>query len=412
MFLLLSLVIIPIAVKAQDLEIIGSCEVPGYARHLDISGNYAYLSGSDINLQIVDISDPNNPFHISSYDTTSGSEDVDVSGDYAFLTYWTGLLSIDVSDPTNPALAGAYESSRETYSHNVFVDKGIAYLAKCSDNLKIIDVSDPLNPILIGSYDSLYWHEAYGIYVYGSYAYLTEFFRGLYIIDISNPSAPFLAGYYDAAPLVYDVSVSGNYAFVTDGTWNESSISIIDASNPSDPFRIASYSFSPHTSVKAIYSTTEFVFLAHGDLTILDISNPSQPTVAGILEAPPYCQDVFVRGDLIFITSNHTFTILRFLHTNTEEGIQYDKMTLSLPQNYPNPFNASTTISYSLPEQDEVTISIHNILGQKVATIFDGMHEAGEHTITWDAGEFPSGVYFARLEAGTHSENIKMVLLK
>jgi hypothetical protein len=79
---------------------------------------------------------------------------------------------------------------------------------------------------------------------------------------------------------------------------------------------------------------------------------------------------------------------------------------------HPNPFNASTAISYSLPEQDEVTISIHNILGQKVATIFEGMQESGEYTITWDASDFPSGVYFARMEAAAHSENIKMVLLK
>ena len=79
---------------------------------------------------------------------------------------------------------------------------------------------------------------------------------------------------------------------------------------------------------------------------------------------------------------------------------------------HPNPFNAATTISYSLPESGHITVCIYNLLGQRVATIFEGMHEAGEHTITWDASDFPSGVYFARLEAGEHSENIKMVLLK
>ena len=84
----------------------------------------------------------------------------------------------------------------------------------------------------------------------------------------------------------------------------------------------------------------------------------------------------------------------------------------ALLQNFPNPFNSATTISYSLPEQGEISISIYNLLGQRVATLFEGTREAGEHTITWDAREFPSGVYFARLEAGEHSENIKMVLLK
>jgi hypothetical protein len=47
-----------------------------------------------------------------------------------------------------------------------------------------------------------------------------------------------------------------------------------------------------------------------------------------------------------------------------------------------------------------------------VATLLQEIQRAGEYTITWDASEFSSGVYFARLEAGDHSENIKMVLLK
>ena len=87
-----------------------------------------------------------------------------------------------------------------------------------------------------------------------------------------------------------------------------------------------------------------------------------------------------------------------------------DRFTLL--QNYPNPFNPSTTIRYSLPEQSDVLIEIYNILGQTVATLFDGNQQAGYHTITWQADDYPSGVYFARLEAGARLENIKMVLLK
>ena len=97
-------------------------------------------------------------------------------------------------------------------------------------------------------------------------------------------------------------------------------------------------------------------------------------------------------------------------------AIEYDYSErperFSLLQNHPNPFNASTTISYSVPIESHVTISIYNLLGQRVATILEGIQQGGQHTITWDAADFPSGVYFARMEAGEHSENIKMVLLK
>jgi hypothetical protein len=79
---------------------------------------------------------------------------------------------------------------------------------------------------------------------------------------------------------------------------------------------------------------------------------------------------------------------------------------------YPNPFNARTIINYSLPEAAEITIAVYNLLGQKVAVLFDGAQEAGLHTIKWDASDYPSGVYFARLQSGDRSEDIKMVLLK
>ena len=84
----------------------------------------------------------------------------------------------------------------------------------------------------------------------------------------------------------------------------------------------------------------------------------------------------------------------------------------SLHPSYPNPFNAQTTISYSLPESGPVTLTIYNLLGQKVATLFDGIQTAGEHKVVWDAQKQPSGVYFAKLVAEQHKSTFQMVLLK
>jgi hypothetical protein len=84
----------------------------------------------------------------------------------------------------------------------------------------------------------------------------------------------------------------------------------------------------------------------------------------------------------------------------------------TLLQNYPNPFNAFTTIRFTLPYESEITLSIYNLLGQRVETLFDGIQNPGEHSVTWNASHFPSGIYFARLETRCRTENIKMVLLK
>ncbi len=79
---------------------------------------------------------------------------------------------------------------------------------------------------------------------------------------------------------------------------------------------------------------------------------------------------------------------------------------------FPNPFNTSATIEFTLPEKADVELSVYNILGQKIVTLFDGRSPAGDYSLTWNAVDFPSGIYFARLEANLYSQNIKMLMLK
>ena len=81
-------------------------------------------------------------------------------------------------------------------------------------------------------------------------------------------------------------------------------------------------------------------------------------------------------------------------------------------QNYPNPFNPSTTIIYGLPEQGFVTAKVYNLLGQEVATLFEGVQVAGIHELVFDASRLTSGIYLYRIQAnGVHTVR-QMVLLK
>ncbi|MFH1373066.1 MAG: FlgD immunoglobulin-like domain containing protein [bacterium] len=88
-----------------------------------------------------------------------------------------------------------------------------------------------------------------------------------------------------------------------------------------------------------------------------------------------------------------------------------------LSQNYPNPFNPTTTIGFSLPQSEHVTLEIVNIQGQIVRTLIDEVRSAGHHHIEWDAtsdagNKLASGVYFYRLKAGDNIDSKKMTLLK
>jgi hypothetical protein len=83
-----------------------------------------------------------------------------------------------------------------------------------------------------------------------------------------------------------------------------------------------------------------------------------------------------------------------------------------LEQNYPNPFNPVTTISYTLPVREHVSLRVFDVLGREVATLIDGVDGPGERSVRFDAGRLPSGVYFYRLRAGERYETRKLLLMK
>lgn len=82
--------------------------------------------------------------------------------------------------------------------------------------------------------------------------------------------------------------------------------------------------------------------------------------------------------------------------------------------NYPNPFNPSTTIRFVLPQRSEVSLEVFNVLGQLVATQIFGEHQAGEHSVQFNAAKLGSGVYYYRLSMAATNASVvgKMMLLK
>ncbi len=86
--------------------------------------------------------------------------------------------------------------------------------------------------------------------------------------------------------------------------------------------------------------------------------------------------------------------------------------SFQLYQNYPNPFNPVTTIQFNLPEARQINISVYNMLGQKIATLFDGVHQAGKGEVNWDAASQSSGIYFYRISSEDFTTTRRMVLMK
>jgi hypothetical protein len=84
----------------------------------------------------------------------------------------------------------------------------------------------------------------------------------------------------------------------------------------------------------------------------------------------------------------------------------------ALDQNYPNPFNPSTSISYELPSRSFVSLKMFDVLGREVATLVNEEKPAGTYSVTWDARNVASGMYFYRLQAGSFTDTKKLILMK
>lgn len=116
-------------------------------------------------------------------------------------------------------------------------------------------------------------------------------------------------------------------------------------------------------------------------------------------------RDGFADVGLIVLESKHVVT-----------NVPTDGKTLpssfTLMQNYPNPFNPSTKIQFALPVVGNVSLTVFDMLGREVATLVNGMKDAGTHTVPFNARNLASGLYFYTLKSGSFVETKKMMLMK
>ena len=100
------------------------------------------------------------------------------------------------------------------------------------------------------------------------------------------------------------------------------------------------------------------------------------------------------------------------LPNNNSETKNTAPVDFSLSQNFPNPFNPTTTILFTLPKSEHVSMTLYNAAGKLVQTLIRKRLEAGLHKFAFKATDIPSGIYFYRIKAGRFSATQKMVLAK
>ena len=222
-------------------------------------------------------------------------------------------------------------------------------------------------------------------------------------IDITvKPFVKMMVGYTFVSGTVSTNSVSGKLGETSGAVGVAGAIVYATNANGS----VYGYDITDDRGSYAIAGT------APGSYTLF-VDAPGFTSSASVIASPTYAADAkgSVQG-----ASGVNFS-LNTVVTSVEEDQVLVPSGYVLEQNYPNPFNPTTQILFSLPNNDRVTLTIFNLLGQKITTLVDGVTAAGSHVVTWNGrdsrgAQLPSGVYFYRLESPSFSAAKRMLMLK
>ena len=94
------------------------------------------------------------------------------------------------------------------------------------------------------------------------------------------------------------------------------------------------------------------------------------------------------------------------------ENILSQPTEFRLEQNYPNPFNPTTSIEYSVPNNEYVTLKVYDILGNEVSELVNEQKSAGNYSVNFNASNLTGGVYIYKIQAGSFNQVRKMILIK
>lgn len=264
---------------------------------------------------------------------------VEFAGNYLYVgSHRRGIEVLDMSDPSKPSRVGGLPLN--TWVFDLAISGNILVVANNSDGMQVVDITDPASPKLIGNWRSE--NNAFGVAIAGNRAYLAA--RNVYLLDLDIPSAPRLLGEYRELQLAAGVEVSGDTVY----SWGDSTLQthILDVSNPANPARLGTFgrtawtikvrkdkayvadpgftiydvldpatpkavgSFAadnPDYYVRGLATMGHHVFLGRTQqgVTMVDVSNPAEPTLLDTYDTPGSASDVAVYQDLVAVADDY-----------------------------------------------------------------------------------------------------------
>ena len=354
-------------------------------REMKVYKNYLYVvsEADSSGIQVIDLASlPNTVSLVNTYFFTGykRAHSISQSGHYLYINGGNyssgGIVILDLEpDPANPVKLGEWEAD---YVHDSrIVNDTIWACNPLTGKVTIIDAVDKLNPVT-----------------------LTSWVNGLYPV-----------------PHNCALSEDNKYLYVCDENFEHpGKLKIWDVSNKQDVIFMNEW-FVPGTthSVHNIEIYGRFACLSYyGEgAVILDLIDPIHPVPIAWYKTTACWEAIYFPSGKI--AASDIYDGLYILKTIDPIGIKNVNGRVPvnvLFSNFPNPFNPVTNIKFSIQMNLHVKLSVYDILGKELEVLVNEKLDPGIYHADWDASDYPSVIYFYRLETEGFTKTNKMVVLK
>lgn len=245
-------------------------------------------------MMVFSLADPAQPTLLGSTGIALSAWNLQAVGEHVYVAGGpNGLQVFDVSDPANPTQVGAYTEARAS---SLYVTGGYAYIAAATGGLQILSIADPSNPTLVGSYPS---KGIYDVYVAASdppghtYAYLADW-DGLRILAVDDPVNPTQVGFngdirnFGLVRVVSGSAPGQTYAYASEASsWIGGRLYIFAVSDPTQP-SLAGIRQAFTIRIGRVQAAAGFAYVADRDmgLSVVSLADPEKPDLVRVHAMP------------------------------------------------------------------------------------------------------------------------------
>ena len=409
----------------------------GFVEHIGLPVNemvfddgYIYTAGSSGHFTAINVDDPTNPFitdyyGVSRYRTLG----IDIQDSLIMLISDDSLVTYDKSNLDSIHVISR-QILREYYRlRDILIVGDYAYITFSGHEwMSVVSIEDPEHP------EEVYFTDELGSYGYkldyhDGFLLISEMYSGMEVYSLEDPERPQLAGRFNTPDRANHAIFKDEMILVADrcnfGIYDASAIFsawylglseeshdfgevYIDSSalweltirNMSDRDREVTNITTDSEAFSCPFDHS-FTLRANSDTSFTINFTPSVDTAYTCI--------------MNIVSGEHTLDVMltgqgkEYSNINDAPTVIYD---FALQQSYPNPFNHSTTIRFDLPHTSQISITLTDLTGRRIATLLDDRLTAGQHQLTWDAKDYPAGMYLCRMEADGFRKVRKIALVK